>query len=322
MYFSSIVKQELARILPQDISEQKAELLAFIMMKGFLDPSKGFLSLLLENLVMIKVVYFLFKKVFKYEVVIETIQKTKKKKYYVVTVSDLEKIKEILGEFTLKVNLQRKLILKYPVFRKNTLFSEQFSTKTFLRGAFLAGGFINDPERMYHLDISCYNKGEAKIIHDILRNNSLSAKISFWKKKWAVYMKRSEEIFEFLRFIGVQRALLNFQDIIVRKDILNTVNRLVNCETANLDKTILSASRQLYYIDVVKKNVGFENLAEKLKEVAMVRLEHPYANIQELADIVGGNISKSGIFHRFKKIEQLAEDYLSRKSFSKEEEGI
>ena len=103
--------------------------------------------------------------------------------------------------------------------------------------------------------------------------------------------------------------MLNLQDIIARKDLLNTVNRLVNCETANLDKTILSASRQLHHFDIVSKYIGFENLPEKLALIAQARLDNPYASIQELANIIGGAITKSGIFHRLKKIEQLADEY-------------
>jgi len=311
MYFSSLVKLELAHIMPQNSSEQKGELLAFIRLKGSVSQSNEELSLILENPVMIKVVYFLFKKVFHYEVIVKTIQKRNKKKFYLITVSDLEKTKHILDQFNLTADLQGRLIEKQPMAGKDEIFTEHFSPRAFLRGAFLAEGFVNDPERMYHLEISTYHMDEVKRIYDILQGASFSVKISLWQKRWAVYIKKSEQIFDFLRFIGVQRALLNFQDIIARKDLLNTVNRLVNCETANLDKTILSASRQLLYIDIVKQNIGLENLSMSLKEVIKARLDHPYASIQELADVVGGSISKSGIFHRLKKIELLADYYLS-----------
>ena len=312
MYFSSLVKQELARIMPQNIVEQKGELLAFIRLKGLIDQSDETLSIILENPVMIKVVYFLFKKSFNYEVTIDNIRKKNKKKIYLITVPDSKKTKYILDGLSLKADSQGRVVEKRRlVSSKNKMFTENISYRAFLRGAFLAEGFVNDPERMYHLEISCYRREEATIIHDILVSASFSAKISRWQKKWAVYIKKSEQIFEFLRFIGVQRALLNFQDIIARKDLLNTINRLVNCETANLDKTILSASRQLLCIDVVKERIGLENLSPNLTEVIKARLDHPYASIQELATIVGGSISKSGIFHRLKKIEQLAECYLT-----------
>ncbi len=318
MYFSSLVKQELARVMPRNVSEQKGELLAFIKLKGSVNKLNGTLSLILENPVMIKVVYFLFKKAFHYEVQIETIIRENKKKLYLITVSDSEKTKHILEQFKLTVNLQGRLIENYKTTgrNRNKIFINYFPPRAFLRGAFLAEGFVNDPERMYHLEISCYYKDDAKMIYEVLQGAFFSAKISLWQKRWAVYIKKSEQIFEFLRFIGVQRALLNFQDIIARKDLLNTVNRLVNCETANLDKTILSASRQLFYIDVVKQNIELKNLSPNLTEVIKARLDHPYASIQELAHMLGGGISKSGIFHRLKKIEQLAEGYLSEDNYS------
>ncbi len=315
MYFSSLVKQELARIMPQNVSEQKGELLAFIRLRGSVSQSNETLSLILENPVMIKVVYYLFKIVFHYDVKIETVKKRNKKKFYLITVSDSKKTKHILDRFNLTIDSQRRLIGKQRITGKNKIFTEYFSPRAFLRGAFLAEGFVNDPERMYHLEISCYRKNEAKRIYDVLQSASFSVKVSLWQKKWAVYIKKSEQIFEFLRYIGVQRALLNFQDIIARKDLLNTVNRLVNCETANLDKTILSASRQLLYIDVVKQNIGLEILSPSLIEVMKARLEHPYASIQELANIIGGSISKSGIFHRLKKIERIAEYYLPEEDY-------
>lgn len=316
MYFSSLVKQELARIMPESTLEQKGELLAFIRFKGYLSKPDKYLSLILEKPIMIKIVYYLFKKVFQYELDIKTIKKENKKKIFIVSVPDFEETKYILDTFHLKANTSGKLIEKKEAKASgNNLFAEDiYSYSAFLRGVFLTDGFVNDPERMYHLEISCYRKEEARIIHDILETVSFSAKISRWQKRWAVYIKKSEHIFEFLRFIGVQRALLNFQDIIARKELLNKINRLVNCETANLDKIILSASRQLLYIDVLKQNIGMDNLSNNLKEVIKARLDNPYASIQELANDIGGGISKSGVYHRLKKIEALAECYLEEEN--------
>jgi cell division protein WhiA len=318
MYFSSLVKQELARIMPESILEQKGELLAFIRFKGFLSKPDKYLSLILEKPIMIKIVYYLFKKVFKYELDIKTIRKGNKKKNFIVSVPDFRKTKYILDSFNLEVDASSGLLIEKQKTEasKNIFFAENiYSYSAFLRGAFLTDGFVNDPERMYHLEISCYRKQQARIIHDILETVSFSAKISRWQKRWAVYIKKSEQIFEFLRFIGVQRALLNFQDIIARKELLNKINRLVNCETANLDKTILSASRQLLYIDVLKQHISMDNLSNNLKEVIKARLDNPYGSIQELANDIGGGISKSGVYHRLKKIEELAESYMEEENY-------
>ena len=311
MYFSSLVKQELAHIMPQDSLEQNGELLSFVRLKGRIDIKNKVLILNIENPVMIKVIYFLFKKVFQYEVLLNTIKKRKNKKAYLITVSNPERTRYILDKFGLTADTTGRIIERDVFIGKKGEFFELFSTRGFLRGAFLAEGFVNDPERMYHLEISCHNKDQANAIFNVLQSASFSSKISLWQKRWSVYIKKSEQIFEFLRFIGVQRALLNLQDIIARKDLLNTINRLVNCETANLDKTIFSASRQLFNIDVVKRHIGLESLSPNLVDVINARLENPYSSVQELAEIIGGGISKSGIYHRLKKIELLAENYLN-----------
>lgn len=321
MYFSSLVKQELAQIRPPNRLEQKGELLAFILLKGQLDGKNELLSINIDNLIMIKAVYFLFKKVFSYEAKIETVKKKNNRKNYFIKVSGLKKIRRILSELHLTSNSKGKVINCQQLIDRDCSCIDQFSDRGFLRGAFITGGFVNDPERMYHLEISCHRRDEAQIIYDILEGASFSAKISRWQKKWAVYIKKSEQIFEFLQFIGLQRALLNLQDIIARKDLINTVNRLVNCETANLDKTIISASHQLLYIEIVKQHIGMDNLSKNLKEVIKARLNNPYATIQELANTIGGNISKSGVYHRLKKIEQLATYYLLEDS-SNSEDGL
>ena len=307
-----MVKQELARILPENSNEQKAELTALMVMEGRITKDGKELSLLFDGPVMVKVVYFLFKNIFQFEVKINTVRKRNKKKFYFVLINNNERIKYIMRYLNLQKDSNGRLSVEKPDFLKKQLYLKDYSPGAFIRGVFLTSGFVNDPERMYHLEVSCYRKSIAALISDILIENSFFPKISLWQKKWAVYIKKSEQIFEFLRFIGVQRALLNLQDIIARKDLLNKVNRLVNCETANLDKTILSASRQLHHIDIVTKYIGMENLPEKLALIAQARLDNPYASIQELANIIGGAITKSCIFHRLKKIEQLAGEYSYR----------
>jgi len=191
---------------------------------------------------------------------------------------------------------------------KRSNLNKNFSKDSYLRGAFLVNGFVNDPEKMYHLEISTKDEGKANFIHTLFDYYGLNSRISFWKKKWVVYLKRGDSIFEFLRLIGLQNALLYFQDIRARKDVLNTVNRLVNCETANLDKIVLSAAKQLHDIDVIEKKIGLQHISPRLSLVAEVRKDLPYASLQELVEEVDFKITKSGIYHRLKKISQIAEN--------------
>ncbi|GAI33925.1 unnamed protein product [marine sediment metagenome] len=179
-----------------------------------------------------------------------------------------------------------------------------------MRGAFLVNGFVNDPEKMYHLEISDNDKIEINFIHALFNYYGLNSHMSFWKKKWVVYLKKGDSIFEFLRLIGIQNALLYFQDIRARKDVVNRVNRLVNCETANLDKTVLSAAKQLYGIDIIEKKIGLQNIPSKLVMVAKVRKKLPYSSLRELVEEADFEITKSGIYHRLVKISKIADNLL------------
>ena len=309
MYFSSQVKRELANIMPDKWGSQRGELIAFILLLGRMEQKTGALEMFSSQPMLNRIIYYLFKKQFQIEVVIDRIKKGSRKKNYLISVPDKNDAAHILNSLKIKNTADGFILIP-----KNHLHSQNDGTailkgvsiRAFLRGIFLVNGFVNDPEKMYHLEMSFLSRDKAEMICQILQSLSFSGKISYWHKKWAVYFKGSEQIFEFLRFIGTQRSLLKYQDIIARKELLNTVNRLVNCETANLDKTILSASRQLYYIDVLKKEIGLENLPAGLKEVINMRLKYPYASIQELSNYMDLKISKSGLFHRLKKIEALA----------------
>jgi len=311
MLFSYRVKNELARIVPKNIYEQKDELLAFIKLRGNVtkkDQKIGII-IILEDPAITRTAYNLIKKVFKIYPVVETEHLSNKKKHYIVKIPFLKENEKILKEMDL--SWERSTVQDKQATRRERLsINNLFSKESYLRGAFLVNGFVNDPEKMYHLEISVNDEIEANFIHNLFDYYSLNSHTSFWKKKWVVYLKKGDSIFEFLRLIGVQNALLYFQDIRARKDIVNTVNRLVNCETANLDKTILSAAKQLHSIDIIEKKIGLQNISSKLAMVAKIRKKLPYASLQELVEEVDFEITKSGIYHRLKKISQIADNLL------------
>ena len=308
MLFSYRVKNELARIIPRDISKQKDELLAFIKLKGNIVESgqKKNLVIILEDPTTTRTAYNLIKRVFKIYPSVEKENLSNTKKHYKVKIPFLKESERILEELNL-IWGNEPIHDKQYVGEKRSNLNKKFSKNSYLRGAFLVNGFVNDPEKMYHLEISTNDEGEANFIHTLFDYYGLNSRISFWKKKWVVYLKRGNSIFEFLRLIGLQNALLYFQDIRARKDVLNTVNRLVNCETANLDKIVLSAAKQLHDIDVIEKKIGLQHISPRLLLVAEVRKNLPYASLQELVEEVDFIITKSGIYHRLKKISQIAE---------------
>lgn len=311
MLFAYRVKNELARMVPKNIYEQKDELLAFIKLRGSITKKdqKIELTIILENPALTRIAYNLIKKVFKIYPVIKTEHSSNKKKHYVIKIPFLTENEKILKEMGLSRECH-PVYNKQSVRRKRLNINNLFSKKSYLRGAFLVNGFVNDPEKMYHLEISVNDEIEANFIHHLFDYYDLNSRISFWKKKWVVYLKKGDSIFEFLRLIGVQNALLYFQEVRARKDVVNTVNRLVNCETANLDKTVLSAAKQLHSIDIIEKEIGLQSISSKLARIAKIRKKLPYASLQELVEETDYKITKSGIYHRLKKISQIADDLL------------
>ena len=308
MLFSYRVKNELARIVPKNIYEQKDELLSFIKLRGDIakkDQKIG-INIILEDPAITRTVYNLIKKVFKIFPEVKTEHLSSKKKHYLVKIPFLRENKKILKELGLSLANNYKQSIR----RKSLSINNIFSKESYLRGAFLVNGFVNDPEKMYHLEISDNDEIEINFIHTLFNYYGLNSHMSFWKKKWVVYLKKGDSIFEFLRLIGIQNALLYFQDIRARKDVVNRVNRLVNCETANLDKTVLSAAKQLYSIDIIEKKIGLQNIPSKLVMVAKVRKKLPYSSLRELVEEADFEITKSGIYHRLVKISKIADNLL------------
>ena len=308
MLFSYRVKNELARVIPKNISGQKGELLALIKLKGSIVQSgqKNNLVIFLEDPTTARTAYNLIKMTFKIYPSVKKENLSNKKKRYVVKISLLKETEKILEELNLSWENAQIHNTQY-IKGKRLNLNKIFSADSYLRGAFLVNGFVNDPEKMYHLEISTNDERETYFIHTLFDYYGLNSRVSFWKKKWVTYLKKGDSIFEFLRLIGLQNALLYFQDIRARKDVLNTVNRLVNCETANLDKTVLSAAKQLHDIDVIERGIGLQHIPPRLAKVAEVRKNLPYASLQELAEEVDFKITKSGIYHRLKKISRIAD---------------
>ncbi|NLO96936.1 MAG: DNA-binding protein WhiA, partial [Peptococcaceae bacterium] len=175
------------------------------------------------------------------------------------------------------------------------------------RGAFLAGGSISNPEGNYHLEITTNDLALAEDIVGLMNKFGLKAKISARKNFHVVYLKESDHIFEFLALIGAYQALFEFENIRILKDMRNQVNRIVNCETANLNKTVDAAVRLLENIRLIDRTIGLESLPDNLYQIARLRLDHPDFSLKELGEQLNPKIGKSGVNHRLRRIEEIAE---------------
>ena len=180
--------------------------------------------------------------------------------------------------------------------------------RAFVRGCFLGSGSINNPENKYHMEIIFKYQEDATFVLKILEKYNIYFKLLEKKTSYSIYSKDGEEISKFLAFIGANSAVLKFEDIRVYRDMRNNVNRLVNCETANLTKTVGAAVKQIEAIKLIKEKGKFESLTESLKEMAELRLKYPESSLAELGKMADPPIGKSGVNHRLKAIVEIAEE--------------
>lgn len=184
--------------------------------------------------------------------------------------------------------------------------------KAIIRGAFLGSGTISEPRKAYHLEIYFKDEKSLSFCIKILTSYNVNVK-SIRQNKNILYIEEGESISNFLAFVGAKKSVLEFEDTRVVKEIRNNVNRQLNLENANLNKTILSSVKQINYIKLIKKKNKFNELSEKEKKLAEIRLKNPDASLEELRKMLGENISKSGVSHRMKKIEELAKNLENEK---------
>ena len=185
---------------------------------------------------------------------------------------------------------------------------DELLDKALIRGVFLGGGYVNNPEKKYHLEMNLNTENNLNVIRNILQEYGINTKRLIKEKSFTLYIKEGEEISKTLAFIGGNSSVLKFEEARVIRDSSNKLNRLVNCETANFSKTIQAGKKQIEDIKLIKEKRKFSELSESLQEVANIRLKYPEASLSELVEFMGGRISKSGITHRLAAIAKFADE--------------
>jgi DNA-binding protein WhiA len=302
--FAAQTKKELTQVQAARCC-QLAELEAILALNGCLRRVDGsrVLDIETENVATARRIYTHLKEALSVrpEVVVRKKMRLKKNNVYGVRVSGVQ-VDKVLAAFGWPVEAtEGPLPVFMPARRKSCC------RRAWLRGAFLAAGSVNDPgSHSYHLEISAGTPELAQYVQQLMNGYELHAKVIQRKRGYVVYLKEGEKIVEFLRVIGAHQALLRFEDVRILKGMRNQVNRLVNCETANLNKTIGAAVRQLEVIRYIDEHMGLHNLPAHLREAAELRLRYPEVNLQELTARIGHRVSKSGLNHRFRKLEEIA----------------
>ncbi|MBQ7954967.1 MAG: DNA-binding protein WhiA [Lachnospiraceae bacterium] len=284
MSFSSDVREELARHIGLGRHCQLAELTAMMHFCGqYGQNSDGSLRVgfQTENETVVRKGFTLLKK--SYNIDTDMILSGEEKQGFIAKIGDLD---EPVNPLTIK---------------------NSCCQRAYLRGAFLCIGSMSDPEKSYHLEFVCVNEPQALQLQEVIRSFGIDAKIVLRKKYYVVYLKEGSAIVDLLGVMEAHISLMNFENYRILKDMRNSINRRVNCETANITKTVNAASKQLEDIMLVRDRYGLQNLQDNLREMAEVRLEYPDATLKELGEYLDPPVGKSGVNHRLRKLSELAE---------------
>lgn len=286
MTFSGEVKEELARHISTARHCQLAELAAILHFCGQYgkDINGAFtIGFQTENESVVRKGFTLLRKTF-------NINSTD-----FVDETTLDEIKAKLGEFEEPVN---SLLIKNACCRR-----------AFLRGAFLSVGSVSNPNNGYHLEYVCPNGEMAEQLRQVIQSFDIEAKIVRRKKYHVVYIKEGSGIVDLLNVCEAPVALMQLENLRIVKEMRNSINRRVNCEAANITKTVNAASKQIEDIGYIQKYIGFEKLPDPLREMAEIRLENPDASLKELGELLDPPVGKSGVNHRLRKLCEMAEQY-------------
>ena len=282
MSFSSEVKTELAKHLGKSRHCQIAELAALIAFEGRIPAAES------ENRLLMQKYQLLLAELFHIEE-IHTEEEARS------VFSTVKMYNDVTGEPEPEDTV------------KGLLIQQNCCKRAYIRGAFLAGGSISDPNKSYHFEIVCRSIPQAEQLRDVINSFDMDAKIVARKKYQVVYLKEGSQIVDILNIMEAHVALMNLENVRILKEMRNSVNRKVNCETANISKTVNAAVKQLADIEYIRETAGLSYLPENLKEMALLRLEYPDAPLAELATYLNPPVGKSGVNHRLRRISEMAD---------------
>ena len=282
MSFSSEVKTELAKHLGKSRHCQIAELAALIAFEGRIPAAES------ENRLLMQKYQLLLAELFHIEE-IHTEEEARS------VFSTVKMYNDVTGEPEPEDTV------------KGLLIQQSCCKRAYIRGAFLAGGSISDPNKSYHFEIVCRSIPQAEQLRDVINSFDMDAKIVARKKYQVVYLKEGSQIVDILNIMEAHVALMNLDNVRILKEMRNSVNRKVNCETANISKTVNAAVKQLADIEYIRETAGLSYLPENLKEMALLRLEYPDAPLAELGTYLNPPVGKSGVNHRLRRISEMAD---------------
>lgn len=320
MSFSKDVKEELSRAIPSARHCQIAEIAGIIGLCGHIVISarnKYSLKIHSENIAVARKYFILLQKAFQThaEISIRQNEPLKNRRVYTVTVNNHEEAMRILQ--AVKLFDENEEIVENMSIVNNVVIMKDCCKRAFIRGAFLTAGSISAPEKAYHFEIVCETEQKAKQLSEIIKTFEIESKIVERKRHFVVYIKEGAGIVDILNVMQAHISLMDLENVRILKEMRNSVNRKVNCETANLTKTVNAAVRQVEDIRYIESVIGLGSLPEVLEEMARVRLEYPEASLKELGEIFQPPLGKSGVNHRLKRISEIAFELRNKEEIGK-----
>jgi len=321
--FSAQIKDELSKQTSTARHCQIAEIAAIISFCGqvLITADHGYgIKIHTENIAVARKYFTLLQKTFNIEAEVSIKRNAyikKNRTYMVMVLTHKDAIRVLQATKLLSESLTEG---KEIPFVNRIVIQNSCCRRAFIRGAFLVCGSISAPEKFYHFEIACLSEEKAKQLREVIKSFDIDAKIVTRKKYFVVYIKEGSQIVDILNVMEAHIALMEFENVRILKDMRNSINRQVNCETANISKTVSAAVKQIEDIKYIRDTIGFGGLSEGQEEIARIRLENPNATLKELGEFLDVPIGKSGVNHRLKKLSLLAdtlraESQNERKSF-------
>ena len=314
MSFSGMVKEELSRQIGLARHCKMAELAAILCSCGKMECFSGDskLKIQTENEAVARKCFTLLQKTFNIETDVSNsrIDCFRKGNLYCISIIDQFLVKEILDSAKLEFS---GVSGGMPLVSNSIVYQRDCCKRAFVRGAFLSAGSISDPQKGYHFEIVCPSREISGQLQEIIHSFHIDAKIILRKKSYVLYVKEGAQIVDMLAIMEANVALMDLENIRILKEMRNSVNRKVNCETANINKTVNAAVKQIEDIRLLEEKVGLESLNEGLEEIARLRLQYPEATLKELGLMLNPQVGKSGVNHRLRKLSLLADDLRENK---------
>ena len=308
MSFSSEVKEELSEQIASGRHCRLAETAAILSLCGKIvitENDRYCVKIQTENLAVARKYFTLLRKTFNIRAEV-SVRKSREVRFCSVIVSKDPEARRLLGETCLLDEDGNVSECMSPMHHR--LLRQNCCRRAFIRGAFLAVGSVSDPKKSYHFEIACTAPEKARQLQELLASYDVDAKVVLRKRHYVVYIKEGSQIVELLGLMGAHISLMQLENVRIVKEMRNSVNRKVNCETANLNKTVSAAVRQAEDIRYIQEKIGLDKLPMDLEETARLRLEHTEASLKELGDMLSPKVGKSGVNHRLRKLSQIADD--------------